>query len=320
MRAAVNTRYGSPDVVEVRDIAKPAPKPNEVLVAVHATTVNRSDCGFLRAHPFPMRAFTGLMAPKRHVLGMDFAGVVEAVGADVTRFRPGQRVFGVMSWGLLGAHAEYLCSPERGYIAELPANVSFEQGVVGEGAIYAHACLRSLGLKQGRKIMIYGASGAIGVAAVQLARALGAEVTAVVATRHVDMARAIGANAVIDYKTEDFTKGEPVFDCIMDAVGKASYTRCRKLLKPGAPFIATDMGPGGQTLRLALWSALTGDRRVLIAAPRRDEGFIDYLRDLMERGAFRAVIDRRYPLAAIVEAYKYVEQGQKTGIVVIDVR
>ena len=319
MRAAVNRRYGSPDVIEVCEMPRPRPGPGELLVAVHATTVNRTDCGFLRAHPFFIRIFSGFPTPKRNILGMDFAGVIDSVGEGVTKFKPGERVFGILRWTQLGAHAEYVCVPERGYVATIPPATTFEQAVVGEGAIYANGCLRSLNLQPGQKILIYGASGAIGVAAVQLARALGANVTAVVATRHVEMARSLGADAVIDYTTEDFTQAGPVFDCVMDAVGKTTYARCRKILKPGAPFISTDAGPGGGALWHALLSALTGSRRVLIATPRPDPNFFDRLRQLMESGAFRAVIDRRYPLESIADAYRYVEQGQKTGIVVINV-
>jgi NADPH:quinone reductase-like Zn-dependent oxidoreductase len=320
MRAAVNTRYGPPEVIKLRSVAKPEPQPGEVLVQVHATTVNRSDCGFLRAHPFAMRAFTGLLVPKRKILGMDFAGVVEARGEGSKIFTIGQRVFGVCSWARLGAHAEYVCVPEQRNIAAIPANVSFECAVVGEGAIYAHASLKSLELERGQRILIYGASGAIGVAAVQLARALGAHVTAVVATRHLALAREIGAERVIDYTQEDFTQIGAVFDCVLDAVGKVTFAQCRKLLKAGGPFVATDAGPGGDTLRRALWSAITGDKRVRIATMRPDPGFIAALGQLMEEGVFHAVIDRQYPLTSIVEAYRYVEQGQKTGIVVINVQ
>lgn len=319
MRAAVATRYGSPDVITIRHVAKPQPKGGEILIKVHATTVNRSDCGFLRAQPFLMRAFSGLLKPKRTILGMDFAGVVEGLGKGATKFKVGDRVFGVSSWTRLGAHAEYLCVPENSYVAVVPPQVSFDEAVVGEGAIYAHASLRALELKAGQKILIYGASGAIGVAAVQLARAAGADVTAVVATRHLQLARSLGAERVIDYTSEDFTKLGQMFDCVLDAVGKTTYGRCRKVLKPGCPFVATDAGPGGDTLRRTIWSAMTGDKRVRMAMARRDDAFFGYLAELMSTGAFRAVIDRRYPLDSIVEAYRYVEQGQKTGIVVIDV-
>ncbi len=233
MRAAVNTRYGSPDVIEVQEVAKPLAKAGEILVQVHATTVNRTDCGFLRARPMLTRIFTGLLRPRRTILGMDFAGVVETVGPEVRSFLPGDRVFGLLRWRELGAHAEYVCVPEASYVAKMPVGLTFEEAVVGEGAFYAYASLETLGLERGQRILIYGASGAIGTAAVQLARSMGADVTAVVATRHVDLARSLGAARVIDYTAEDFTRIGETFDCVLDAVGKASYFRCRRLLKPG---------------------------------------------------------------------------------------
>jgi NADPH:quinone reductase-like Zn-dependent oxidoreductase len=250
---------------------------------------------------------------------MDFAGVVETVGADVRSFRPGERVFGMLRWRELGAHAEYVCVPEAAYIAKMPAGATFEQAVVGEGAFYAYASLMQLGLKRGQRILIYGASGAIGTAAVQLARSLGADVTAVVATRHVELARSLGAASVIDYTAEDFTRIGETFDCVLDAVGKASYLRCRRLLKANGMFAATDVGPGGQTLLFAIGAFITGSKRVVTVLPRRVERFVDYLRERIEAGEFRAVIDRCYPLEAIADAYRYVEQGQKTGIVVVNV-
>lgn len=319
MRAAVCTRYGSPDVLQVRDVSKPAPKPGEILVKVHATTVNRTDCGMLRAHPFLMRAFTGLTRPKRPILGMDFAGDIDALGAGVTRFNVGDRVFGMLRLNELGAHAEYVRVKERGYIEPMPTNLPFDEAVVCEGAYYAYCSLKALRLERGQKIMIYGASGAIGSAAVQLARCFGAEVTAVVATRHIDLARSLGAHRVVDYTAQDFTKIDDTFDCILDAVGKTTFFRCRRLLKPGAPFAATDVGPGGQTMLLMIWTALTGTRRVRGTVPRRYPEFMGYLKARMDAGAFRAVIDRAYSLGAIADAYRYVETGQKTGIVVINV-
>jgi NADPH:quinone reductase-like Zn-dependent oxidoreductase len=250
---------------------------------------------------------------------MDFAGVVETVGADVRSFRPGDHVFGLLRWGELGAHAEYVCVPEAAYIATMPTGVTFEQAVVGEGAFYAYSSLVQLGLKRGQRILIYGASGAIGTAAVQLARSFGAEVTAVVATRHVDLARSLGAARVIDYTAEDFTRIGETFDCMLDAVGKASYFQCRRLLKANGMFAATDAGPGGQTLLLAIWCFVTGSKRVRAVLPKRVDRFVDYLKERMEAGEFRAVIDRCYPLESIADAYRYVEQGQKTGIVVVNV-
>lgn len=319
MKAAICTHYGSPDVLQVGEAPRPEPKAGEMLVRVHATTVNRTDCGMLRAQPFLMRAFTGLARPKHPVLGMDFAGEVETLGEGVTRFKRGDRVFGMLGFAELGAHAEYVRVRERGYVEPAPTGLPFDEAVVCEGAYYAYCSLKALRLAAGQKILIYGASGAIGSAAVQLARCFGAGVTAVVATKHVDLAKSLGANRVVDYTAEDFAKIGETFDCVLDAVGKTTFFRCRPLLKQGAPFAATDAGPGGQTLLLTAWTALTGTRRVFSVMPRRYPEFMSYLKARMDAGEFRAVIDRRYPLDKIADAYRYVETGQKTGIVVITV-
>jgi NADPH:quinone reductase-like Zn-dependent oxidoreductase len=318
MRAVVSARYGSPDVLEVGQVPKPELKAGEVLVKVHATTVNRTDCGMLRPHPFFIRFSAGLLRPKLTILGMDFAGTVEAIGARVTSFKEGDRVFG-MSPFEFGAHAEYLCVPEAGQIAAMPTGLTFDEAVVCEGAWYADTCLKGVGLKSGHKILIYGASGAIGVAAVQLAKAYGAEVTAVIATRHLELAVSLGADRVIDFTAEDFTQIGETFDSVLDAVGKTTFFRCRKLLKPGARFATTDLGPWWQNIPLSIWFSITGSKRVSIPFPRNQRGFVDVLRTHMEAGEFRAVIDRHYPLEEIADAYRYVESGQKTGIVVINV-
>ena len=318
MKAVVNTRYGSPNVLEIRQAPKPEPKAGEVSVKVRATTVNRTDCGMLRASPFFVRLFVGLLRPKHTVLGMDFAGTVEAAGAGATSFEPGARVFG-MSPSDFGAHAEYLCVPEKGDIAAMPAGVRFREAVICEGAFYADTILRKFGLKTGHKILIYGASGAIGTAALQLAKSYGAEVTAVVAARHLDLVNSLGADRVVDYTAEDFSQIGEIFDFVLDAVGKTTYFRCRKLLKPNGVFAATDFGPGWLNVPLAIWSAVTGSNRVVFPIPKRIPGFADFVKARMEAGELRAVIDREFPLEAIADAYRYVETGQKTGIVVINV-
>ena len=318
MKAVVNTRYGSPDVLRIREVPKPEPKAGEVLVRVHATTVSRTDCGVLRAHPFFARFFTGLLRPKHTILGMDFAGTVEAAGAGAASFSPGDRVFG-MSPDDSGAHAEYLCVPEKGAIAVMPAGAGFEDAVACEGAWYANSCLTKLGLKPGHRILIYGASGAIGTAAVQLAKSYGAVVTAVVATRHLDLVKSLGADRAVDYTAEDFTEIGETFDFVFDAVGKTTFFRCRRLLGPRGTYAATDFGPGWLNLPLAIWSAITRSRRVVFPLPSNGAGFPELLKARMEAGEFRAVIDREVPLEEIVEAYRYVETAQKTGIVVINV-
>ncbi|MFY0615285.1 MAG: NAD(P)-dependent alcohol dehydrogenase [Hyphomicrobiaceae bacterium] len=317
MRAAVSARYKSPDVIEVRDVPRPAPGAGEVLISVFATTVSRTDCGMLEPHPFFVRAAIGLFRPKLTILGMDFAGTIESVGSGVEAFDAGDRVFG-MSPETFGAHADYLCVPANGQIALMPSGVAFNETVVCEGAWYADTNLRWLGVEAGQSILIYGASGAIGVAAVQLAKARGATVTAVVGTRHLELATALGADRVIDYTTEDFTQIGETFDAVFDTVGKTTYGRCRKLMKPAARFSTTDLGPWWQNILLSTWHRLTGSRRVNIPFPTSRPDFVDDMRKLMESGALRAVADRTYPLEAIADAYCYVSQGQKTGIVVIE--
>lgn len=320
MRAAVNSRYGPPSVVEIRQVPTPEPKSDEVLIRVRATTVSRTDCGMRRPHPWFVRLGAGLFRPKLTILGMDFAGEVETVGADVTTFRPGDRVFG-LSPDTYGAHAEYLCLPQTAPITSMPSDIRFGQAVVCEGAWYANTYLQAFHLNAGQKILIYGASGAIGTAAVQLANSYGATVTAVVATPHLELARSLGAHQVVDYLTEDFTQIGEDFDFVFDAVGKTSYSCCRRLLKPAGVFAATDLGPWGQNPLLAIGSKILRNRRVLFPLPdsRTARAFVEYLKARMEAGEFRAVIDRTMLLDDIADAYRYVETERKTGIVVIDV-
>jgi NADPH:quinone reductase-like Zn-dependent oxidoreductase len=252
---------------------------------------------------------------------MDFAGVVEAVGAEVMSFKSGDRVFGMCPSRSNGAQAEFVCIPESGPIAMMPANTHFDEAVVCEGAFYANSGLRKFHVGPGHKILVYGASGAIGSSAVQLAKAYGAEVTAVVATRHLELVKSLGADHAIDYTAEDFTRIAESFDFVFEAVGKTSFFRYRKLLKPEGTFMATDVGPWGQYLPLLIWSSIAKNNRVLVPLPPRNSGhaFVEYLKARMEAGQFRAVIDRRYPLDAIADAYRYVQTGQKVGIVVINV-
>ena len=320
MKAAVITRYGSPDVIAIRDVPKPSPEAGEVLVKVHATTVNRTDDGVLNPHLIG-RVLYGWLRPRRTILGMDFAGVVEAAGGEVTSLKPGDRVFGMCPFLKNGAHAEYVCVPENGAIALMAPNTPFDEAVVCEGAFYANTSLKQFGLGPGHKILIYGASGAIGSAAVQLAKSYGAEVTAVVAAPHLDVARWLGADHVVDYTGEDFTRIGERFDFVFDAVGKTTFFHCRKLLKPDGVYRATDIGPFGENLVLILWSLMARNNRVAVPVPARGSGhaFVAFLKARMEAGEFRALIDRKYSLDAIADAYRYVATGQKVGIVVINV-
>lgn len=247
---------------------------------------------------------------------MDFAGEVDLLGDEVTTFSLGDRVFG-LSPDMFGAHAEYLCVPSDGAIALIPGDLSFHQAVVGEGAWYADGTTKLL--SDGKRCLIYGASGAIGTAAVQLAKANGAYVAAVIGTRHLDLPKDLGADRVVNYETENFVAIGETFDVVFDAVGKTSYFSCRSLLKKDGVFSATDLGPGWSNLLLGTWYAAAGSGRVRIPFPEDGPGFIHRLAELMAQGQFRGVFDRSYPLDEIVNAFRYVEAGQKTGIVVVNV-
>jgi NADPH:quinone reductase-like Zn-dependent oxidoreductase len=316
MRAVVHDNYGPPDVLRLEEVARPEPKDGEVLVKVHATTVTRSDCGHRAAKPFFSRAFTGLRRPKRRIPGTELAGVVEAVGPSVTEFKVGDEIFGVRS----GAHAEYVCVREQGALAHKPVRMSFaEAAAVPDGVIIALACLRKADSLEGRRILIYGASGSIGTAAVQLAKHLGAHVTAVCNTKNVELVRSLGADVVIDYLQEDFTRSGETYDVVLDAVGKHSFRRSRRSLKAGGLYISTDLGFGWHVPPLALLTRWIGDKRVKLPIPNYTKEDVVFLKELLEAGAYRPVIDRTYPLDDVVEATKYVETGQKTGNVVLTV-
>nr|WP_026147545.1 NAD(P)-dependent alcohol dehydrogenase [Limimaricola hongkongensis] len=317
MKAAVVRRYGPPETISLRDVPIPSPATGEIRVRVYAATVNRTDTATLRGHPFFARAMTGILRPKMPTLGMDFAGVVDVLGDGVSGWRPGDRVFGLLP-DQFGAHAEYFCIPADGAVSLIPAGLPFHEAVVGEGAWYANATTKRL--RKDQSCLIFGASGAIGTAAVQLAKARGAEVTAVVGSRHLDLAKSIGADQVINYEEEDFVAVDKRFDLVFDAVGKTSWFACRPLIKTGATFAATDLGPYWSNILLGAWFKMTGSRRVGVPFPTDARGFLRDLADLMSKGSFCGVFDRSYALAEIVEAFRYVEKGQKTGIVVVKVR
>ncbi|MFY9580836.1 MAG: NAD(P)-dependent alcohol dehydrogenase [Gaiellaceae bacterium] len=317
MRAVVYDRYGPPEVLRLEDVERPVPKEDEVLVRIHATTVNRTDCGWRSAKPFFARYFIGLLKPKRKILGMELAGEVEALGAAVTEFEVGDHVFGVKGFG---AHAEFVCIRESGPLAHKPADMSFEEAAaVCDGASIALSCLGPADLRQGQKLLIYGASGSIGTAAVQLAKHFGADVTAVCNTKNVELVRSLGADEVIDYLQEDFTKNGKTYDVIFDAVGKHSFRRCRRSLKPGGIYLETDLGFMWHVPFLVLLTRRIGDKKVTLGMAKYTKQDVLFLKELIEAGKYRAVIDRRYPLEDVVEATRYVETQQKTGNVVLTV-
>ena len=318
MRAVVFDRYGAPDVLRIEDVEQPVPKEHDVLVKMHATTVTRSDCAVRAGKPFISRFFTGLRRPKQRILGTELAGEVEAVGAAVHEFGVGDHVFGTTSTFRFGTHAEFICMQESAPLAHKPAGMSFEEAAaVCDGVILALMGLRAAGLRKGQKIVIYGASGSIGTAGVQLARYFEADVTAVCNTKNLELVRSLGADRVIDYTQEDFTKNGETYDVIFDAVGKHSFRRCRDSLKQGGIYVATD---GLRNLILALWTPRFGGKKVMFPIPPRyTKKDVLFLKELIETGRYRAVIDRRYPLEAVVEATTYVETKQKTGNVVLTI-
>ena len=319
MKAAVHTRYGPPDVVRISEVDKPAAKDNQVLVKVHATTVNRTDSGLRAAKPFINRFFTGLRRPRVTILGNEFAGAVEAVGRGVTAFEVGDRVFGY-NGTRFGAHAEYLAMPEDGSLATIPADLTYDEAAAStEGSNYALSLIMKAKLRRGQDVLVYGATGAIGSAAVQLLKHLGANVTAVCASEHLELVRGLGADRVIDYTAGDFTKDEQRYDVVLDAVGKSSFGPCKRLLKPRGIYLSSDLGPLSQNPILALITPLLRGKKVMFPIPRDNQEMVRYFKELLESGEFKPLIDRRYRLDEIVEAYRYVETGQKVGNVVISV-
>jgi NADPH:quinone reductase-like Zn-dependent oxidoreductase len=321
MRAVVHDSYGPPDVLRLEEVERPAPRDDEVLVKVHATTVNRTDCHIRAANPFFWRFFMGLRRPKRRILGMELAGEVKAVGAAVSEFEVGDQVFGVQGYNRPhGAHAEFIVMGERAPLAHKPAGMTFEEAAaICDGALSALASARRADLRKGKKILVYGASGSIGTAAVQLARYFEAHVTAVCNTKNLDLVRSLGADEVVDYTQEDFTRNGQTYDVIFDAVGKHSFRRCRRSLKPGGLFLETDLGFMWHVPLLALLTRWIGDKRVTIPLGKYTKEDVLFIKELIEAGKYRAVIDRTYPLEQVVEASRYVDTGQKTGNVVLTV-
>jgi NADPH:quinone reductase-like Zn-dependent oxidoreductase len=289
-----------------------------VLVKIHATTVTRSDTGIRAATPVLIRLFFGLRRPKQRILGTELAGEIEAIGTAVTKFAVGDQVFGSTSSFQSGAHAEFIAMRETAPLALKPAGMTFEEAAaVTDGAVLALMCLEAAHIHKGQKMLIYGASGAIGTAGVQLAKYFEADVTAVCNTTNVELVRSLGADRVIDYTQEDFTKSGETYDVIFDAVGKHSFMRSKGSLKPGGVYVATD---GFRNFFLALWTARFGDKKAIFPIPPHyTQENVLFIKKVIEAGRFRAVIDRSYPLEEVVEATRYVETQQKTGNVVLTI-
>lgn len=319
MKAIVNTQYGPPEVLKLREIEKPTPKENEVLIKIHATTVNRTDCGFRQPEYLIVRLFAGLFKPKNKILGSELAGEIEAVGSAVKSFKPGDEVYGLSTFKF-GTHAEYICMAESKSITLKPENMSYkEAAAVCDGFFLAYANIKKIDFSKQPQVLINGATGAIGTAAVQLAKHFGAEVTAVGNTKNLDLIKSLGADFLYDYTKEDFTQNGKQYDVVFDAVGKSTFFKCKKILKPKGIYFSTELGPGSQNIFLALFTPLFFGKKVLFPIPKDRKEDIQFLKELIEAGKYRAVIDRVYPLEEIIEATKYVETGEKTGNVVIEI-
>lgn len=315
MKAFIHIKYGPPEVLRLSDIPKPVPGDNEILIKIHATTVNRTDNGYLRAEPFIARFFIGLFSPKNRTLGSEFAGRVEATGKDVSLFKTGDKVFGYCEFG---THAEYISISEQGTVATIPKDLTFEEAApLTEGSHYALNNIRKANIQSAQQVLLYGATGAIGSAALQIIKAIGAEVTAVCNTKNVDLIKSLGADQVIDYLIEDFTNTNKKYDVVFDAVGKCSFKQCKPLLKEDGIYMSTDWGPYAQNPFLAILTSKFGGKKVLFPIPVFDNEMIHYLKDLAQTGKFKPVIEREYTFEQIPEAFNYVHTGQKTGNVVI---
>ncbi len=322
MKAIVCTKYGPPDVLQLKEVEKPTPEDNEVLIKIFATTVNRTDCATIRAIPFFARLMTGLFKPKKQTPGTEFAGKIEEIGKNVKSLKIGDKVFGFDDQGS-GAHAQYMTISEDKTIT-IPKNITYEQAAAStEGVHYAYNFINKVNLKNGQKVLVNGATGAIGSAAVQLLKYFNVNVTAVCNTKNIELVKSLGADKVIDYEKEDFTKDEEKYNFVFDAVGKSSFFKCKQLLQPGGIYISSDLGYMAQNVFLPLITPIIkpmiGNKKTIFPIPKDIRGSLVLIKKLMEQGKFKAVIDRKYPLEQIVEAYKYVEKGQKIGNVVITV-
>lgn len=319
MKAIVYERYGAPDVLQMQEVPTPVPKDDEILIKVHAATAAAGDWRLRKADPFLARLFNGLWGPQRvKILGFELAGVVEATGSSVTRFKSGDRVYAACGNGF-GAYAEYKTLPENGAVALMPANMSFEEAAaVPVGAITALQYLRMGKIQRGSRVLIYGASGSVGTYAVQLAKHFGAEVTGLCSTANLELVRTLGADQVIDYTKESLSADGPAYDIIFDTVGKSPFQTCVKRVAPNGYYLRAVHLP--LAILRGAWTNMTSGKRVLGETMKENAADLRTLAELIEAGELRAVIDRRYPLVEAAEAHRYVEQGHKRGNVVLTVR
>lgn len=319
MRAIIYTKYGPPEVAQLTNVPKPQPKDNELLIKVYASTVNRTDSGFRSAEYFISRFWSGLLRPKYQILGSEFAGIIEEIGKSVTTLKIGDKVFGFND-KTFGGHGEYLTIAETDAVTTLPDSLSFnEAAALTEGAHYALVNIRAAKIEPGQNVLVYGATGAIGSAAVQLLKHFGTKVTAVCNTKNVELVKSLGADTVIDYQTQDFTQTENKFYFIFDAVGKSSFGQCKPLLTEKGIYVSTELGKNAENVFLALTTPILGGKRVLFPIPTINKQDVLFLKELVENGEYKPLIDKQYKLDQIVEAYKYVESGQKTGNVILKI-
>ena len=317
MKAAIRRKYGPPETLSVEEVRKPVPRENEVLVKVHATTVNRTDCAIVTGKPFIMRFFIGLFNPRQMIPGTDFAGQIEATGKAVKSFTIGDSVFGFRDEGLQ-SQAEYMTIAEEGNISKMPDNTTYEKAVASlEGAHYAYNFINKVKIEPEQKILINGATGAIGSAMLQILKYYGADVTAVCNTKNIDLIKSLGADQIIDFTREDFTKVDKKYDFVFDAVGKSTFGNCKPILKKGGVYISSELGPGAQNPLLALVTPFYGNQSVKFPLPTNIMRSISFIKSLLEAKKFNPVIDRTYSLDQIAEAYKFVLSGQKTGNVIL---
>lgn len=317
MKAAVYKKYGSPEVVNLDEIEMPLPKDNEILVKIFATTVNRTDSGFRSAEYFVSRFWSGLFHPKYQILGCEFAGIVHETGKNVSSFKKGDKVFGYNDVSF-GGHAEYISFAENGSIALIPDNFDFiNAAALTEGSHYALNNIKMSKISKGQNALVYGATGAIGSAAVQLLKYFEINVTAVCNSKNTELVRSLGADSVIDYQTQDYTATGTKFHLIFDAVGKSSFSKCKRLLTKNGIYVSTELGKCGSNIFLALFTPLFGGKKVIFPIPEMNKSIVSFIKEIAAKGKFKPVIDRTYHFDQIVEAHKYVDSGQKTGNVVI---
>ena len=314
MKADIYEEYGAPDVLQLKEVEKPTPKDNEVLIKVYATTVTAGDLKTRKADPFFLRFMFGLIRPNMNILGSEFAGEIESIGADVKKFKKGDQVFGNSMVG--GTYAEYMCLPEEGVVAIKPANMTYEEAAAGpSGAIVTLQGLRKYNIQSGQKVLVYGASGSLGTAAIQLAKVFGAEVTGVCSTTNVEMVKSLGADKVIDYTQEDFAKNGETYDLILDVVGKSSFSKSKGSLKPSGVYLSS--WPSLPLVLQVIWTSMIGGKKAKIMTENPSLKSLMFIKELYEGGKIKPVIDRRYPLAQTAAAHSYVNTGRKKGNVVI---